>query len=260
MNFTPEQTKTVTTPDQAIDQFVGEQFIEWLASFILHEIRTSPGLLELSHKATKPEKLRKFLLQRFLAGEAFWGAKEGDPGFLGFIIANLSESDDPQAETVLEYLTDRKQQGSLKDHAGTGGNPGYSELWQRLLLHTGLSEEEIKKTTAKPPTRDFIAELSDIYSSSDWHLAIGALAAQELSETEENRVIFDLIRVSTEVPERELDTLLSQTSSYSQAVIFANKILDKIVYDKEAKSLIVQGANRQLQIRKDFLKGLAKYL
>jgi hypothetical protein len=253
--------KPITTSQQAIDQFVGEQFIEWLASFVLLEMRANSGLVGLKNKAVKIEKLRKFLLQRFLANEAFWGVREGDPGFLSFIIANLSESSDPQAETILEYLEKCQERGLLRDRPGIGtSGRAYSQDWERLLKVLGVAEEDRVKASPKPVTRSFVAELSDIYSDSDWYLAIGALAAQELAESEENRVLYDLVKANAQVLDQDLEFLFNPEEVNSQAMIFVSKILEKIVFDEEIKGLIVQGARRQLDIRKDFFGGLMKYL
>src|SRR6185503_7397920 len=102
--------KPVTTPAEAIDQFVGEQYIEWLLNYVVHENHAWPELQSLKIAQPKIEKIRKFMLQRFIAAEAFTGGKEGEPGFLGFAIANLSESADPEAESALEILNKKREE------------------------------------------------------------------------------------------------------------------------------------------------------
>src|SRR5688500_14641326 len=95
---------TVSSPAEALDHFVGEQFIELTMQYLAEEMKNWESLTILETGTFKPEKIRKFLLQRFVAEEVFVGAREGDPGFLGFAVANLSESDDPLAENALEIL------------------------------------------------------------------------------------------------------------------------------------------------------------
>src|ERR1700752_5331243 len=96
--------KPVTNPDQAAAQFAGEQYMEWVLGYIDHQAKSWPSLQALAQANPRPEKSRKFLVQRYLAAEALAGGREGDPGFLGFAVANLSESSDPGAESALEIL------------------------------------------------------------------------------------------------------------------------------------------------------------
>ena len=111
MNDLNDQTdiaNTVNTPEQAVEEFVGEQFIEWLMDHIAKQIQAWPVILQMESIQARPEKIKKLLLQRFLAQEAFLGERDKDPGFLRFAIANLSESDDPTAEGALEILEKRR--------------------------------------------------------------------------------------------------------------------------------------------------------
>ncbi len=99
-----DQISTIQSPAEAVGQLLGEQFIEWLAEYVRHHVLSWPAVKKLQTMVLAPDKLKKILLQRLLALKAFSGQSEGDPGFLGFAIANLSESDDPQAESALEIL------------------------------------------------------------------------------------------------------------------------------------------------------------
>src|SRR3954467_137420 len=115
--------KPVITPADAIEQFVGEQYIEWLMEHISAAFRSWPETKALVALKPKPEKIRKMLIQRFIAAQAFLGEREGDPGFLGFAIANLSEAADPEAESALEILEKKREEELM----GTGSARGLGQ-------------------------------------------------------------------------------------------------------------------------------------
>jgi|SRR3989344_849187 len=261
MNELTDTTNTVNNPDQAVAEFVGEQFIEWLMDYVTHQMQSWPAIRTLSTMTARPEKIKKFMLQRFLAAEAFLGEREGDPGFLRFAIANLSESDDPTAESALELL-EKKRQEELTGHRIEHGIliTAHRELWLRLLRALGLTPEEIERSESKEPTRNYIAELSDVYSTSEWQTAIGAFAAHERAVPEEYRAISALLKKNTSVTDKDLEILTMHIGSDTKYVVNTNHILDKIVYDRETKLLVWEGIRRQLEVRQEFLNGLLKYL
>ncbi len=252
--------KPVGNPTEAIDQFVGEQFIEWLVEYTAHEMRTflvGTGITKLQPKI---EKLRKFMLQRYIAAEAFTGGKEGEPGFLGFAIANLSESADPEAESALEILEKKREE----EFEGLGSSRGikkdvHKSLWVKLLKALGVSDEEIERTEPKEWTRNYIAELSDLFSNGEWQEVAGAFAAHERSVPEENKVLLALLK-SMGIAETDLEILTWHAAADFKYVVNTGHILEKIVFDKDNKQLVWQGVTRQLQIRKDFLNELIKHL
>lgn len=238
-------------PEQALEEFLGEQFIEWLQNFVATAVRGWPELAAIRGSKPKIEKIRKFMLQRFLAAEAFLGSS-GDPGFLGFALANLSESDDPQAESALEIL-EKKRQSELTGKIRPD--------WIVLLRALGISDEDIKRTEPKEPTRNYIAELSDIYSNSDWQTAMGAFAGHEMALPEEYQALLEMLTKNSEASVQDAAILKSRQEAvdYKYPVNSA-QVLDKIVFDQENKNLVWDGVKRQLAARHDFYKGLLKYL
>lgn len=252
---------TVSNPEQAIEQFVGEQFIEWLMDYVADSVKNWPETKQIAASTPKPEKIRKFMLQRFVAAEAFLGGRDGDPGFLGFAIANLSESNDPIAEGALEIL-ERKRQEELTASTPVAGivQTAHRKLWVKLLHALGATDEEIHRAEAKEVTRNYIAELSDVYSASEWQTAMGAFAAHERSIPEEYEAILAMLKANTSITDADAEILLWHMGVDHKYVISAAHILDKIVFDKEGKQLVWDGVNRQLMIRKEFYGGLLKYL
>lgn len=250
MNDIQQTINPVQTPRQAVAQFVGEQFIEWLMEYIVHQMKTWPAMLTLQSAQVKPEKIKKFMLQRFLAAQAIVGAREGDPGFLRFAIANLSESDDPEAESALEILEHRLAEEPTVNR----------ELWIRLLKALGATDEEIDRVEPKEAARNYMAELSDVYSSADWQTAVGALAAHERSVPEEYRAILSMLKRCTTLTDKDLEILTTLVGTDNKYAVFANHILDKIVFDPATKQLVWDGVERQLNARQEFLDGITKYL
>ncbi|MEO8065483.1 MAG: hypothetical protein ABI643_01340 [Candidatus Doudnabacteria bacterium] len=252
MNELTDNTNIINNPEQAVDQFMGEQFIEWLMDHISRQIKAWPAVIRIKAAKPRPEKIKKFMLQKFLAAEAFLGAREGDPGFLRFAIANLSESDDPTAESALEILDKKRQE----DPEGTA----HRALWQYLLLALGLKTEDIGRAVLKEQTRNYIAEMSDVYSSSEWQTAVGAYAAAERAVKEENLAILEMLKKNTALGNKDLEILSTQGNSGANYVVNSSHILDKIVFDRDTKQLVWEGVKRQLETRKEFLSGLAAYL
>lgn len=245
----------------ALDQLVGEQFIDWLLNYIASEVNGWPELSAIKAAQPKIEKIKKFMLQGFLAAEAFLGGREGDPGFIGFAIANLSESDDPLAESALEILEKTRQEELSGSNKTTVSVPfsAHKELWIKLLRAVGLSDEEIKRAEPKEPTRNYVAELSDIYSNSEWQTAVGAFTAHERSLPEEYLAISEMLKRSTEVTDAEMEILHWNKGSDSKYVLNTAHTLDKIVFDMENKLLVWEGVQRQLEARREFYAHLAKY-
>ena len=132
MNEPADQIQAVNNPQQAIEQLVGEQFIEWLMDQIVRDLAAWPALRVLRDSQAQPEKLRRFLLQRELARQAFWGGRESEPGFLGFAVANLSESDDPDAEAGDGRAgTDAAGMGAIASHLGALLRQAYPDVVNR---------------------------------------------------------------------------------------------------------------------------------
>ncbi len=246
----------------ALDQFVGEQFIEWLLNYIGAEVNRWPELSAIKAAQPRIEKIKKFMLQRFLAAEAFLGGREGDPGFIGFAIANLSESNDPLAESALEILEKKREEELSGSHKNAVSLPysAHKELWLKLLRVLGLSDEEINRAEPKGPTRNYVAELSDIYSNSEWQTAVGAFTAHERSLPEEYAALSEMLKRNTKVSDQDMEILHWNKGSDSKHVINTAHTLDKIVFDMENKLLVWEGVTRQLEARREFYARLAKYL
>ncbi len=253
MNEFNTSTNIVTNPDEAVEQFIGEQFVEWALGFVTHQMTTDPGLMKMGEKQWKPEKIKKFMIQEFLAAEAFLGSKEGDPGFLRFAIANLSESDDPSAESALEIL-EKRRHDELNSHFPD------RELWIRLLKGLGATDEELANAQSKEPTRNYIAELSDVYSNSEWQTAVGAFASHERALMEEYKAIIKMLKANTAVSDKDLEVLIIHTDPQGKHFLESGHILDKIVFDTENKQLVWDGVKKQAEIRREFLSGLIKFL
>ncbi len=246
-------------PPQAIEEYMGEKFIEWLIQYVPQEMESWSVMQKIKTAKVKPEKTKKFLLQMFLANESFLGAREGDPGFLRFAIANLSESNDPIAENALEILEQRRldEMAGHKIENGIIKTPA-REAWQRILKALGATDEEIDQSEAKESTRNYIAELSEVYSTGEWQTAMGAFASQEWCVIEEAKALIALLKNNTTLSDKELQILTDVSNR--EKIGPSSHVLDKVVFDSEAKELVWQGVNRQMEIRRDFLSGLEKYL
>jgi hypothetical protein len=260
MNQESDNPVHLADPNQALEEYIGEQFTEWMMAYVAREVQNWPELLAIKNARPKVEKIRKFMLQRYLAAEAFFG-RDGDPGFLGFAIANLSESNDPSAESALEILEKKRQE----EMAGTGhrGEFGFSThkaTWEKLLAALGLSKEDIARAEAKEPTRNYIAELSDVYSNSEWQTAVGAFAAHERSVPEEYDALRVMLAAALQIKDSDLEVLTWHSSTDFKYFINSVHFLEKIVFDPENKNLVFEGVKKQLQIRKAFYAGLSHYL
>lgn len=258
MNESTENIHSISSPKQAVEEYIGEQFIEWLASHIRQEMNSWPIMAVIGRSNPKPEKLRKFMLQIFQTADAFVGAREGDPGFLRFAIANLSESDDPQAESALEILEKRRHE-ELLEHKVEHGilKTAHRELWLKLLLALGLTGEEVDKSEPKEAARNYIAELSDVYSNSEWQTAVGAYASSEYAEAFEYKILSNMLKNNTKLNDKDLEVLQSRAEA---KFLNAAHVLDKVVYDPQAKQLVFAGVCKQLDVRREFLNSQEKYL
>jgi hypothetical protein len=253
--------RPVATPEEAIAQFVGEQYMEWLLNYLDHEVKTWDSLSAIAQAKPRLEKIKKFMLQRFLAAEAFTGGRDGDPGFLGFAVANLSESSDPLAENALELLESKRKEEVL----GTAGAADQSanihrQLWMRLLKALGIGDDEIKRVEAKEPTRNYISELSDVYSNAEWQTTMAAFAAHEKLIPSEYVAVITMLQNNTQLTASDLEVLTWHSKGDAKYVIEASHILERAVVDEEGKAMVFEGIRRQLDARRDFYEALSKYL
>ncbi len=253
--------RPVTTPQEAITQFMGEQFVEWFMDYLAHEVSQWGSLKAIAESRPKPERIKKFMLQRFLAAEAFMGGREGDPGFLGFAIANLSESPDPIAEHALELLQNKVSEEM------TGGNSGAEQtgnihrgLWLKLLHAMHISDEEIKHAEAKEATRNYISELSDIYSNAEWQTTTAAFCAHEKLIPDEYAAIAAMLKNNLQIADANLEVLTWHSKGDAKYVIGTKHVLEKVCVDEEGKQLVFDGIQKQVETRKAFYEGLCKYL
>jgi hypothetical protein len=246
-------------PEGAIENLIGDQFLEWLVRHIDAEVKSWPALQRIASEEVKIEKLRKFLLQRFLTVQAFLGTSAADPGFLGFAIANLSENSDPLAENalgVLEKMRDEEVEGA----PAYLGRSSQRELWIKLLKALGVSAEEISKAEAKEWTRNYVSELSDIYSNGEWQMAMGAFLAHEQSIPVEYRALNDAVKKSASVDTGALEVFAGHAAKDLRYAVNASDMLEKILLDPESKRLVWEGVARQLEARRDYYGSAVKYL
>lgn len=243
-----DDTRRLTAPEQAITDMIGEQFVEWMFEAAQQTVRSWPEIGQLHHANPKIEKIRKFLLQRFLAEETMFG-REGDPGFLGFAIANLSEASDPLAENALEMLEKVREKNADPEKSR-------HKLWIRLLKSSGITQEEMNRAEPKEPARNYVAELSDLYSNSDWQTAIAAFESQLRCASLEYEAIKSLLKNNTDMSDEEAGVL----SSREKDTDGLEASLAKIAVDEEGKRQLWDGVVRQLNIRRDFYAGLVKHL
>jgi thiaminase len=252
--------RPVTTPEEAIAQFIGEQYMEWLMNYLGHEVKTWVSLKTIAEVKPRPEKIKKFMLQRFLAAEAFTG-RDGDPGFLGFAIANLSESSDPLAENALELLeSKRKAEVSGVGSATEQSSNVHRQLWMKLLKALEVSDDELRRVEAKEPTRNYIAELSDVYSNAEWQTTMAAFAAHEKLIPDEYGAIITMLQNNLKLNSADLEVLTWHSKGDAKYVIEAGHILEGAAADEEGKALVFEGVKRQLEARRDFYDALANYL
>lgn len=251
----------ITKPEEAISQFVSEQYIDWLMDYLDREVKSWHSLSEIGQAKPKPEKIKKFMMQRYLAAAAFTGGRDGDPGFLGFAIANLSEASDPLAESALELLEKKRHEeiSGASSSVQLGENI-HQELWLKLLLALGIPEEEIKRAEVKEPTRNYISELSDVYSTHEWQATMAAFAAHEKLIPHEYIAITAMLTGNSQLTPADMEVLTWHTKVDAKYVIETNHILERAAVDQESKDLIFQGIQKQLETRREYYEALAKYL
>ena len=162
------------------------------------------------------------------------------------------------AESSLEIL-EKKRQDELAGHRLENDviQTATREQWLRFLKALGLSLEEIERAQAKEMTRNYIADLSDVYSNSEWQMALGTMFAQELAESEEFRIYVSALKQNTSLTDHDLEVF---TQTHQPQAKFSTHLLDKLVFDPESKALVWEGVRKQLDIRHDFLTALGKYL
>jgi len=245
------KTTVVSTPSDAVEQFVGDQFIDWLMDFITHEVQNWSEIQQIIDSEYRAEKIKKFMLQKYLEAKALWGGKENDPGFLGFAIANLSEVSDPTAERVLELI----EQRNTEEKKGLSEN-----LWIKFLKKLGLSQEEIDNTEPKEPTRIYVSALSEVYSSFDWKIAIGAFVAYQRIIMLEAKALLEVLKNNLDFSNSDLEIFRAYSEENKKLVINPRALLAQIVVDKESKEMVMEGVIKQLSARKSYYEKVMKYL
>ena len=251
----------VQNSDQAVEELIGEHYAEWLMNKVGHDVSNWPEVHNLASIQPKIEKIRKFMLQLFLADEALVGAREGDPGFLRFAIANLSESPDPAAEAALEIFEARRQD----EMAGHRLEKGIvvtknRELWVKLLKALEIPQEEINRIEPKEAARNYIAELSDVYSNAEWQTVVGAFAALQRGLIEEYTAVFAFLKNNTQLAAGDLELFAQIESKQHKHLLDMSHLLEKIAFDQETKTLIWEGVERHLTNKKEFYSALIKNL
>jgi len=249
--------KPVTNPEEAAAQFAGEQYMDWVMGYIDQQARSWPSLQAIAHSAARPEKVRKFMVQRYLAVEALAGGKDGDPGFLGFAVANLSEASDPGAESALEIMEAKRME--ISGPEGQASGPLKTQ-WSKLLHGLGASVEELARAEAKEPTRNYVSELSDAYSNGEWQSAMAAFVAQERLVPEECAAMSSLLKSNTELSAADMEVMSWHPKQAAHRAMDASRVLEQVAVDQEGKDLVFQGIRRQLDATHDFYDGLVKYL
>ena len=242
---------SITNPDQALQEFSGNEFISWLADYIAHEVSVWPVLVKLAGAKPEPQKLRKFLAQIFLCQQALWSDRETEPGFLKFAIANLSESDDPSAEPALAVLENRFNLEIAESNKA---------LWVRLFQSLGLTTEELLRLEPKEATRNYIAELSEVYSNFEWQTSLGALVAYWSVVTPEFEAIQQVVSRLENVSDKDFELVKLFAKSQPQSQSLAHELMERLSFDWENKKLIWEGVQRQLAAEQEFLNHTIKYL
>ncbi len=228
------------------ENLVGEQFVEKLLQSVATESREFLQIPRFDEQPIAPTKLKKFLLQLFLSVRAFWGSN-GDPGFLGFAVANLSEATDPASEVPLEILEAKQQEYLQANPAAVEEGQALLPKLRKVLQDLGVTAEELKQVEPKEPTRNYVSEMSELYSSSEWQTSLGALVSLEQSLATELELLAGLIK---------------NLAPENQFVLGINpyQLLEKIGFDQENKNLVTQGVVRQLEVRQEFYRRLNQYL
>jgi len=242
---------SVTNSDQAIQEFVGGQFIVWLVDYIIHEVGRWPVMAKIENAKAEGQKLRKFLTQLFLVQQAMWSEKDSEPGFLKFALANLSESSDPAAEPAVAVLESRFSVKSGDE---------LRVLWVSLFQVLGLTAEELMRLEPKEATRNYIAELSELYSSSEWPTGLGALVCYWTLIGPKFKAIRQLCCKLENYSVKDFEIINSLAVYETQGLTLAHELLEKLSFDHENKYLIWDGVQRHLSLEQEFLNHTVKYL
>lgn len=238
---------SIHSPEQAIREYAGGQFVVWLCDEIVSQTQRWEVLDKLTEKQPTSPQFRKFLLQLFLSERAMWDGPDGEPGFLRFAIANLSESDDPAAEHALEYL-----QTSLLDE-------GLSDYWSRLFEALEMPTADLKRVEPKEITRNYIAELSEVYSNAEWQEAVGSFAAMQVISPFKYEAALKLAR-GLGLGERDTEALKTLSGRVNFSRQLAYELLEKISFSEDFKELIWQGVQKTLSTEEEFLSQVSHYL
>ena len=238
---------SITTPEQAIQEFSGSQFVVWLCDSVTSQVQVWPVLKKLADKEPDLPKFRKFLLQVYLSERAMWDGADGEPGFLRFAIANLSESDEPAAEHGLEALQ------------SNFGAEDLSAAWTRLFEGLEMPPEDLKRVEPKEITRNYIAELSEVYSNSEWQEAVGAFVALQVAAPFKFEAILRLAK-QLSLNEKNLEALKTLSARQNKSRQLAYELMEKISFSEVYKYLIWQGATTALAAEEEFLNQASRYL
>jgi hypothetical protein len=252
--FMEKNIHNVARPDDALAQFVGEQYIEWLVEYFDHEVASWEALELIAQAQPKPDKIKKFLGQRYILDQIFFGGRDSDPGFLGFAVANLSESPEPLAEHVLDIINSRRQldNASVVSHR--------KESWLRLLRAVGLTDDDIRRLEPKEAARNYASELSDLYSNAEWQSVLAAFFAHEKLVQAEYEAVSNMLNSNVGQSAFDTEALSGKVRQDNKYLIDARHMLERSAVDDESKSLIFHGLERQLVARKDFYNATVKYL
>lgn len=245
---------SVASPEDALAQFVGEQYIEWLTEYFDHEVASWDTLGLIAQATPKLDKIKKFFGQRYMLDQIFFGGRDSDPGFLGFAVSNLSESPEPLAEHVLDIVNHRRQ----ADNPAAAGQR--KDLWLKLLQGIGLGEDDVRRIEPKEAARTYASELSDLYSNAEWQSVLAAFFAHEKLVQAEFESLTELLRVNVTDGPLNVEALAGKVKQDNKYLVDARYMLERAAVDDESKNLIFHGFERQLAARKDYYTATAKYL
>jgi hypothetical protein len=245
---TTSNLTTISTPEQAVEELVGDQFVTWLIDYTRHQVGAWEELTALPQTEVTVPKLRRFLLQVFAAERAMWQNSDDSPGFLKFAIANLSECNDPAAEFGLDVL-----QTNLTIDT-------WSASWPKLFTALGLNPGDFAKIEPKEATRNYIAELSEVYSTAEWQEAVAAFAAQWMIMPYKFGVIYTLAQRAEGVEVKDLEVLKVLSTQETKSRQLSFELLEKLSFSQATKDMVWQGVSRTLEIEKEFFRSASKYL
>jgi len=245
---TTSNLTTISTPEQAVEELVGDQFVTWLIDYTRHQVGAWEGLAAMPTTEVTIPKLRRFLLQVFAAERAMWENSDDSPGFLKFAIANLSECNDPTAEPGLEVL-----RANLTIDT-------WSASWAKMFTALGLNPGDFAKIEPKEATRNYIAELSEVYSTGEWQEALAAFAAQWMIMPYKFGVVYSLAQRVEEVNPKDLEVLKILSSQETKSRQLSFELLEKLSFSQATKDMVWQGVSRTLAIEQEFFGSVSKYL